>query len=170
MHGEQAVLFLAVAALALALVVVVVAPKLRARGAAGNPRQLPEPPVVEGPNASPVSFLVCPTCKGRYALGLRYCPVDAQRLVASIEVPSEGRGARTCPICHRAFAIGNRFCPFDAGPLVPATSAAIGAANMIPATVQAMGLGGKICPTCARRFGSEATSCGRDGSPLVSVN
>src|SRR5262249_55322393 len=71
--------------------------------------------------AMPAPALMCPTCRRGFPAGMRFCPLDAGRLLPAAEgaqAAHRGHGGK-CPRCRRAFEAGVRFCPMDAEELVP---------------------------------------------------
>ena len=125
----------------------------------------------------------CSACRRSYPAGTIYCPIDANRLVATGAGAAAERaaGGGKCPRCRRVYDAGTRFCAIDAEELVPLplwqASHAEGGLHVDADEAAAARAGavhfhgeGKICPVCAAKYDLEASFCGRDGSELVTVN
>jgi hypothetical protein len=128
----------------------------------------------DAPHYRTAPALSCPTCRRGYPPGMRFCPLDATRLVPPAEGASGQRAhGGKCPRCRRAFEAGVRYCPMDAEELIPLGQSAQAEPGSPPEHTFADHLlagDGKICPVCASKYDLEAGYCGRDASELVTVN
>ena len=137
--------------------------KRRRKAVAPTPAESPAP-VVRIVQPAPRA-MTCPTCRGEYPVGDRFCKRDGNRLVPTAEVADPRAPAGSvCPVCDHGYDPGVSVCPSDGEELVPwALRERLSEPGSERTPV-------KICPTCGSRYPSGCGFCRSDGTALVLVN